>query len=287
MGLIRHRRRERAGGSQRYGDHEAARVQASARRGSLAGSGDRRPDRLRFAAGAWVDLRLRGRDLRCGHAGRRRRPAKPNRPTSQQRTTRPAAPSRPGTRGLWSGSGRGGTPEPRETAGISLLNSRCGPANPGDADYVAVDAVYLELVSESESLIRRENTGKLSRSRLSARPASPIRPVLGVLAGVFPAFGNRETSASEHGFPPAPRAESDERAPLQCSEIAGVLGRPTFGTLRRRVLPRSLAHSYRHHERVFPADRLPRPRPVQATRMSSQAQLTSPIRYDRGPEKRI
>ena len=65
---------------------------------------------------------------------------------------------------------------------------------------LAVGAVYLELVSGPESLIHRENTGKLSRSRLPARPASPIRPVLEVLAGVFPGFGNREIPATEHGF---------------------------------------------------------------------------------------
>ena len=43
--------------------------------------------------------------------------------------------------------------------------------------------------------------------------------------------------SSEHGFPPGrphAGAESDDRASLQYSGIAGVLGRPTFGTLRRR-----------------------------------------------------
>jgi len=41
---------------------------------------------------------------------------------------------------------------------------------------MAVRAVWCELVSGCESLICRENAGQLSRSRLPARPASPIRP---------------------------------------------------------------------------------------------------------------
>jgi hypothetical protein len=68
---------------------------------------------------------------------------------------------------------------------------------------------------QPKSLIFRENTGKLSRSWLPARLESQIRPVLEVLAGVFPAFGNREISANEHGSPPGRRTQGRERRSCQ------------------------------------------------------------------------
>ncbi len=83
-------------------------------------------------------------------------------------------------------------PQPRGIAGSSQARPRCAREVSAAADSMAVGPVSRELVSSPKSLIFRENTGKFSRSWLPARPASPIRAVLEVLAGVFPAFGNRE-----------------------------------------------------------------------------------------------
>ena len=59
-------------------------------------------------------------------------------------------------------------------------------------DNLPVRAVYRELVSGPKSLIYKENAGKSPKTRLHARPASATRPLLEVLAGVFPRFENRE-----------------------------------------------------------------------------------------------
>ncbi len=66
---------------------------------------------------------------------------------------------------------------------------------------LAVGGVYRELVSGPKSLIDRENAGKLSRSRLPGEASVSDPAPLDVVAGEFPAFGNREISANEHGFP--------------------------------------------------------------------------------------
>ncbi len=106
-------------------------------------------------------------------------------------------------------------PKPRGIAGISRPRPRCARKVSATADSVAVGPVSRELVSSPKSLIFRENTGKLSRSWLPARLESQIRPVLEVLAGVFPAFGNREISANEHGSPPGRRTQGRERRSCQ------------------------------------------------------------------------
>ena len=62
---------------------------------------------------------------------------------------------------------------------------------------MAERAVSRKLVSGPKSLIDRESTGKLFRSRIPGE-ASVSDPVpLDVPASEFPAFGNREMSANE------------------------------------------------------------------------------------------
>ncbi len=65
--------------------------------------------------------------------------------------------------------------------------SRSGRGVSGVADYLAVEAVSLELVSESRSsLIYRENTGNSPETGFGVRPDSPVQARFGVLRGLFP-----------------------------------------------------------------------------------------------------
>ena len=80
---------------------------------------------------------------------------------------------------------------------------------------MAVRAVYRELVSRSKFPIYRENTGKSPKSRLLGEASVSDPAPFDVLAGEFPAFGNREISANEHGFQPGRRTQGRERRSCQ------------------------------------------------------------------------
>lgn len=162
---------------------------------------------------------LAGQAARSPAASRRARTARPNRSnrTAETRLRENGGPSRgrashPGV-SAW-GSPRRSAKTPRN-GGKSAVGARSGRGFSGVADYLAVRAVYRELVSGPKSLIHRENTGKSPKSRLLGEASVSDPAPLDVLAGEFPAFGNREISANEHGFQPGRRTQGRERRSCQ------------------------------------------------------------------------
>jgi hypothetical protein len=94
------------------------------------------------------------------------RSAIPNRRTWQQRNTRDAASFEPRMRRLRFGFAGAHRPKPREFAGISRAILGCAREVSATTDWVAVWAVWSELVSAANSLITRENTGNFLEIRL-------------------------------------------------------------------------------------------------------------------------
>ena len=92
-------------------------------------------------------------------------------------------------------------------------------------DQMAVEAVSVELVSCAGSPCSAGKIqGNLPNPGFRASPASPIRPLLDVLVGEFPAFGNREISGNEHGL-------GDRTFELGSGSSMGVMSNP-FGVPR-------------------------------------------------------
>ena len=80
----------------------------------------------------------------------------------------------------------------------------------------------------------------------------------------------------------APVHDGDESAPTVGEDDLLDLYSETKSIAEREVL----AADAPGRLRTVALRRLPRLRPVEATRMSSRAQRTAPVRYDRGPEER-
>ncbi len=81
-----------------------------------------------------------------------------------------------------------------------------------------------ELISEFDRPSFGTLRGNLPNPGFRASPASPIRPLLDVLVGEFPAFGNREISGNEHGL-------GDRTFELGSGTSMGVMSNP-FGVPR-------------------------------------------------------
>ena len=64
-----------------------------------------------------------------------------------------------------------------------------------------MQAVDREPVSETKSLIYRENTGNAPETGFRVGQILPSGPFSGSYAAYFPEFGNREISADEQGIP--------------------------------------------------------------------------------------
>ncbi len=102
-------------------------------------------------------------------------------------------------------------------------------------DWMAVRAVYRELVSGPKSLIYQGKYREIAQipasgegQRLQTGPFSRSWPAFSLRSGT----GKFLPTSTDSRQGAARRAEIDDCASLQYSEIAGVLGRPTFGTLR-------------------------------------------------------
>ncbi len=80
----------------------------------------------------------------------------------------------------------GRPPKTPRNGGKFTAGSRSGRGVSGGADYLAVGAVDRKPVSLPKSLIYRENTGNSPETGFRVGPDSPVRPLLGVLRGVFP-----------------------------------------------------------------------------------------------------
>ena len=75
--------------------------------------------------------------------------------------------------------------KPRESAGVSGMVTVGGRKVSATADWVAVRAVDREPVSESQFFDLQGKYREFTRNRLQGGPDCSVRPLLGVLRGVF------------------------------------------------------------------------------------------------------